>query len=78
MQRKGKGAEDTMEGRNNRETGELEIKLFPEETEKLNDQGWVYDRENDILILKSVDGFYSVFKNIEMRTPDAFTITLTE
>lgn len=63
-----------MEGRMNRETEELEIKLFPEEEQQINQQGWCYDKENDIIVLKDQDGFYSVFQNIATKTPDNWVI----
>lgn len=58
---------------------ELKISLSTEETKKLESQGWLYDHDEDVLVLyDKEDNMYSVFKNIEMRVPDSYSLTLNK
>lgn len=54
----------------NYENGCKSITLTTDETDKLQQNGWIYNTEVDVLVLYDrEENMYSVYENIETRTP---------
>ena len=54
----------------NHENESKVISLTTDETDKLQQNGWIYNTEDDVLVLYDrEENMYSVYENISTRTP---------